>query len=185
MWKVNSGTGEVTQWLRISDVLAEDKSSTPSNHVGDSNTWSSSSEVSDTLTLVWAHTNTHCLMQCAVKTHSYKRKHLIRAILQLQRFSPLSSWQGAWWYTGRHGAGEQLRVLYLDLQTAGIETLDLAWAFETSKATHDDIFSPMKTYLLQQGYTSWSLQIAPHSNDQASKYMSLPGWFLFKTPHKV
>jgi hypothetical protein len=26
--------------------------------------------------------------------------------LQLQKFSPLSSWQKAWWQTGRYGAGE-------------------------------------------------------------------------------
>jgi len=26
--------------------------------------------------------------------------------LQVQRFSPLLSWQEEWWYTGRHGTGE-------------------------------------------------------------------------------
>jgi len=26
--------------------------------------------------------------------------------LQFQRFSLLSSWRGAWWIAGRHGAGE-------------------------------------------------------------------------------
>ena len=38
--------------------------------------------------------------------NSYKGKHLIGAGLQLQRFSPLSSWQEAWQRAGRHGAGE-------------------------------------------------------------------------------
>ena len=37
--------------------------------------------------------------------NSYKRKHLIGAVLQFQRFSPLSLWQEAWQYPGRHGAG--------------------------------------------------------------------------------
>ena len=37
---------------------------------------------------------------------SDKRKHLIKAGSQFQRFSPLSSWQEAWWCAGRHGAGE-------------------------------------------------------------------------------
>jgi hypothetical protein len=40
----------------------------------------------------------------AQKGKSYKR-HLIEAGLQVQRFSPLSSWQEAWQRPGRHGAG--------------------------------------------------------------------------------
>jgi hypothetical protein len=39
-------------------------------------------------------------------SNSYKRKHLIGVSLQFQRFSPLSSWWEAWWYAGRHDAGE-------------------------------------------------------------------------------
>jgi hypothetical protein len=35
-----------------------------------------------------------------------KEKHLIEAGLQVQRFSPLFSWWGAWQNAGRHGAGE-------------------------------------------------------------------------------
>ena len=42
----------------------------------------------------------------AQKGKSYKR-HLIEAGLQVQRFSPLSSWQEAWQRPGRHGAGEE------------------------------------------------------------------------------
>lgn len=34
------------------------------------------------------------------------RKHLIGGDLQFQRFSPLSSWWGAWQNAGRHGAGK-------------------------------------------------------------------------------
>ena len=36
----------------------------------------------------------------------YKGKYLIESGLQFQRFSPLSPWQEAWQYAGRHGAGE-------------------------------------------------------------------------------
>jgi hypothetical protein len=39
-------------------------------------------------------------------SHSYKGKNLIRAGLQFQRFSSLSSWWEAWWHAGTHGAGE-------------------------------------------------------------------------------
>jgi hypothetical protein len=40
------------------------------------------------------------------QSNSYKGQHLIGAGLQVQRFSPLSSWQEAWQHPGRHGAGE-------------------------------------------------------------------------------
>jgi hypothetical protein len=47
----------------------------------------------------------------AVRRHhdqgsSYKKQQLIGAGLQVQRFSPLSSWQEAWQCPGRHGDGE-------------------------------------------------------------------------------
>lgn len=35
-----------------------------------------------------------------------RKKHLIRACLQFQRYSTLSSWQEAWQCAGRRGAGE-------------------------------------------------------------------------------
>ena len=47
------------------------------------------------------------------KGSSYKRKHLIGAGLEFQRFSPLLSWWEAWQYPGRHGAGEGLKHLQL------------------------------------------------------------------------
>lgn len=50
--------------------------------------------------------------------NSYKGKHLIKADLQVQRFSPLSSWQKLWQLAGWHDAGEWIRVLRLyHLQT--------------------------------------------------------------------
>jgi hypothetical protein len=47
----------------------------------------------------------------AVKRHheydnSYKRKHLIGAGLQFERFCPLSTWWEVWQHADRHGAGE-------------------------------------------------------------------------------
>jgi len=52
----------------------------------------------------------HILGFTAVKRHhdqgnSCKGQHLIRAALQVQRFSPLSSWQEACQYPGWHGSG--------------------------------------------------------------------------------
>jgi len=49
--------------------------------------------------------------------NSYKGKHLIGTGLQVQRFSPLSSWLEALQHPGRPGAGEE-RVLHLHLQAA-------------------------------------------------------------------
>jgi hypothetical protein len=40
------------------------------------------------------------------ETMTITRKHLIGGDLQFQRFSPLSSWWGAWKNAGRHGAGK-------------------------------------------------------------------------------
>jgi hypothetical protein len=38
--------------------------------------------------------------------NSYKRRHLIGADLQFQRFGPLSSQHGAWQHPGRYFVGE-------------------------------------------------------------------------------
>jgi hypothetical protein len=35
-----------------------------------------------------------------------ERKTFHWSRITVQRFSPLSSWQEAWWHAGRHGAGE-------------------------------------------------------------------------------
>jgi hypothetical protein len=37
--------------------------------------------------------------------NTYKRKHLVGAGLQFQKFGPLSSWHRAWLNTGTHGVG--------------------------------------------------------------------------------
>jgi hypothetical protein len=39
-----------------------------------------------------------------------REQHLIGAGLQVQRFSPLSSWQEAWQHPGRHSTGEVLHL---------------------------------------------------------------------------
>jgi hypothetical protein len=41
--------------------------------------------------------------------YSYKGKHLTGAGLQVRRFSPLSSWQEAWWHAGGHETGEEAK----------------------------------------------------------------------------
>lgn len=52
-----------------------------------------------------------CLrISIAVKVHHtcgspYKGKHLIGTLLTIQRFTPLQSWQEAWYHKGRHGTG--------------------------------------------------------------------------------
>jgi hypothetical protein len=58
-------------------------------------------------------------------------------------FSPLSTWQKSRQLVGRHDAGGAL--LHLNSHARGRETLGLAWAFETSKAT------PSVTYF-QEGH---------------------------------
>jgi hypothetical protein len=63
--------------------------------------------------------------------NSAKRKHLIGAGLQFQRFSPLSSWWRARLHAGRYDAGEVTKS-----STSGSpgirkrEMLGLAWTFE-------------------------------------------------------
>ena len=43
--------------------------------------------------------------KCHDYSNSHKRKHFIGGSIGLQRFSPLSSWQEAWRFAGRLGAG--------------------------------------------------------------------------------
>ena len=80
--------------------------------------------------------------RCHDHINSYKEKHLIGAVLQFQRFSPLSTWQHA----SRPGAGEEAET-----STSGSassrkrETLGLAWTFETLKPTTIDTLSAQKS----------------------------------------
>jgi hypothetical protein len=52
------------------------------------------------------------------QSNSYKGKHLTRAGLQLQRFSPLPSWQELQGSVQADMVLKELRVLHLDLQAA-------------------------------------------------------------------
>lgn len=49
---------------------------------------------------------TQTVTNCVSHSNSNKRKHLIRAGLQIQGFNPFSTWWEAWRHVGRCGAGE-------------------------------------------------------------------------------
>lgn len=49
----------------------------------------------------------------------YLGKYFTGVRLQIQRFSILFSWWEVWLYEGRHGTGEELRVLQLDQKEEG------------------------------------------------------------------
>lgn len=70
----------------------------------------------------------------ACQAHSNKGKHLIRNLLVVQAFSPLSSWQRAW-------------QLHPD-PYAETETLGLAWTFKTSKPSLSGSHPPKRPCIL-------------------------------------
>ena len=106
--------------------------------------------------------------QCSiVKRHhnhgnSQKGKYFPGACLQFQRFSLLSAWQEAWWYTGRHGTESSITR-----STGSFWNLQAhpQWHTSSSKAVSPN---PCQIVLLP--------------NDQTFKYRSLQGTFLFKPP---
>jgi hypothetical protein len=59
-----------------------------------------------------------CLVHCSIglkRSHDHgnfygKKKHLLMASLEFQRFSALSSWQKVWWNAGRHDDGEEAEI---------------------------------------------------------------------------
>jgi hypothetical protein len=70
-------------------------------------------------------------------------------VLTVQRFSPFSSWQGASWHTGSHGAEEVVESsTFGSIGSRKIEKLGLAWAFETSRSASSDILPPTRPHLL-------------------------------------
>lgn len=93
-----------------------------------------------------------CLYQCSnsMERHqdqssSYKRMHLIGTGLQFQGFSPLSSWQEAWWNDGRNGAGEGAgNYILIHWQ----KDSGLFVGFWNLKATASNTFPPSRPYLL-------------------------------------
>jgi hypothetical protein len=66
---------------------------------------------------------------------THKRKCLRVAGLQFQRFSPSSSWQGAWRPAGSHGAEEEAESsTSRSTGSRKRKLLGLAWTFENLKA---------------------------------------------------
>ena len=77
-----------------------------------------------------------------------KRERWIEACLPSQRLSPLSPWWRECGMQVNIVLEKKLRVLYSDLQAAGRETLELAWASKTLKPTPRDTLPPTRPRLL-------------------------------------
>ena len=85
--------------------------------------------------------------------NSHKGKQLIRAGLQVQRFSPLSSWQEAWQHGDRHGAGEEAECS-TSCSKSDQKTISQAARRMVSKPNPTvTTLPPTKPHLLQQGHT--------------------------------
>ena len=99
----------------------------------------------------------------AVKRHCEqgnvpKEQHLIGAGLQLQRFSPLSSWWEAWQHPGRHGAGEGAESSTSWSEGRQEDTLFYTvWNLSTGGNLKAHLYigtlPPTRPHLLQQGHT--------------------------------
>jgi hypothetical protein len=94
-----------------------------------------------------------------------KRKHLTGVYLQFQRFSPLSSWQGALWHAGRHGAGEVAETSTFG-STGSRKREGLTCTFETLNPT-------LLTHYSNKATSIDPSQVVPLPDNQAFKYMSL------------
>lgn len=95
----------------------------------------------------------HCLgFKCCEETpwpwQLLKRKALTGADLRVQSFSPLSSWWRAWWYTGRHGAGERAESSTSELADSRKRVRHWAWLGDLRP------LPPPKPHLLQQVHPS-------------------------------
>lgn len=89
-------------------------------------------------------------------SNSNKDNHLIRACLQVQNFSPLSSWWEARQCIGRHGAKEGAESTTSWLAGNRKRECRCTWwaHLQTSKPTPRNTLSPVISHLLQQGNTS-------------------------------
>jgi hypothetical protein len=124
-----------------------------------------------------------CLSQgfIAVNRHhdlgnSYKGEHLVGAVLQGQRFSPLSLQHEAWWHAGRQGAGENWEFyVWISKQQ------ERSWLehLRPQSPLSCGILLPTKPHLLQQCHTSQECHSLCY---QAVKHMNRWGAFLFKPP---
>ena len=109
--------------------------------------------------------------------NSYKGQHLIRAGLQVQRFSPLSSWQETWQCPGRHSAGR--RGEHLDPKAAR-RTL-AGWSLSTkrpqSRGLCSDILPPKRPHLFQQA-------TSPNSATSHGSSIFKPPQVLYSLPRR-
>lgn len=106
-----------------------------------------------------------------------QRKNLIGSCLQLQSFSLLSSWWETWCHGGRQVMDKQLEI-------SKSRSRDKEW--------HQAWFEHLKTKVYSQLNTSSNkttlpnpCHVEPLRNDQAFKYVSLSGPFLFKSPQII
>lgn len=104
--------------------------------------------------------------------NSYKGKHLIGAGLQVQRFSPLSSWWEACQLPGRHGAGGA------ESSTACYEGKQKTTVFQEARKRVSKPTS-IVTQFLQQGHT-YSNKVTPTLTGPHLLIVPLPGPSIFK-----
>ena len=128
---------------------------------------------------------------------SYKRKHLIGACLEFLKFSPLSSWLGAWWQADKV-LKKQLRALRLDLQAIGRGLRYWVWSehvWALKAYFHSDVLLPARLRHLnlpkqchQMGTkhsTAWDykehlIQTDARQTYRGGDYFNLPkGWVLY------
>jgi hypothetical protein len=112
--------------------------------------------------------------------NSYKRKHLIGAGLQFQRFSPLSSWWEAWPHVGKHGAGERaesfISFIYRQQMTVRHNGYHLSMG-DLKIFPHSKILSPTKVIFPSsattcgsriQKHLRWPFLVNPPQLDSSS-----------------
>jgi hypothetical protein len=90
------------------------------------------------------------------------KKHLIGACLQFQKLSALLKWQGAWWHAGKYDARKVTEIsMSGSTGSSKIETLGLAWTFETLNLTAGDTYLNKATTTTTTGSTIPSQSVAP------------------------
>jgi hypothetical protein len=86
-------------------------------------------------------------------SNSYKIKHLIGVCLQFHRFTPSSSWRGAWELTGKQLAGDLAESsAFRSAVGRKRKLLGMASASETSKSSLSDNFFNKAIPILSSQY---------------------------------
>ena len=112
---------------------------------------------------------------CLPQSNSYKGKHFIGTGLQNQRFTPLSSWWGAWQCAGRHGAregAESSMWIHRQQKETVCHTGTSLSIYDLKDHPHNGTLPPTRPHPL----------IVPLPMDQTFKHMSLRVPSLFKPP---